>query len=303
MKRNVSKEKSNSEQDLSKQRGRLRMGIAKTALSAMSLFPTAAVAALPAAEFFGVADAAVVKVYSEANQHLHTDSPIANTTIDNTLAAAMGMSESVAMGLALTNNKRLKNAYELMDKSYEAKRAKRSKFANAAILVAKSPLKALERVGDGIRSLGEKAENRNSKIARDLGRLVVDFGSTTAITSTGVIADETFHDNPPSTRRTVRLSVLGTSAALGLIEGAREIYEKVPALRGPMNGVAKVFDVLTNLDLHRPWATPIALGAFTLAAAGLGTTGFNIARYGQEQQSAGMNPELQQPPIEENPEL
>lgn len=250
----------------------------------------AATCVIPVADLT-MSDAATAKVYDAANKVHLTDNKAANRAIQTGIVGAALAGESIALGLVISRSKKLEDTYGDFDEYLETKQSNMKGTRKAISKTANLPLKGFQLVGKGFENLGHKIENRKSKAARNIGKLLVDAGRVNAIGTSGVIMDETMKGKPPTFGRNASLAGLITGSWLAGAEIVRGVYNLVPGADKVLGPIGRGFVTLTSPDFINPSQEPIGTLTVSALMTGLAVTGWRLGEYHRRKEEGLLNPE------------
>lgn len=251
----------------------------------------AATCALPVADLT-MSDALTARVYDAAHEHVQVlkNKPL-NRAVQNGAVGAALAGESIALGLVISRNKKLRDTFGEFDEYMTAKQKNMKGVRKVISKTANLPLKGFQRIGEGFENLGHKIENRKSRTARVAGRLLVDAGKVNAIGTSGVIMNETMSSNPPTLGRNARLAGLITGSWLGGAEIVSGIYNLVPGADKVLGPIGRGFVALTSPDFINPSQEPIGTLTVSALVTGLAVTGWRLGEYHRRKEEGLLNPE------------
>ncbi len=249
--------------------------ISRLGLAAMCILPMADLA---------LSDAVGVKVLDTIQDSVSMESETLERTTEMSLVAGEIMAESMALGYLVSRSKRLRGVFGEFDEYVEEKQKKMHLPHKILSKVAHTPYKALEKLGTWSEKAGEKVSHRKSKVARNIGKLLIDAGRVNALGTTNVIMQETMAGKPPTLKRNAEIAGLITISWIGAAELIRGIYRSVDFLRPPMAAIGETFVELTSIDVANPLNTPTATAFLGSIATGLAVSGWNMAKFHEQRQ-------------------
>lgn len=251
--------------------------LAKLGLAALCIIPTADLA---------LSDAITVKAYDAIQDKIEISAPPLEKAAETTAIAGFIMAESLALGQIISKNKKARNAFGDFNEYMDYKHSHMGKIRRGVSKTVNAPFTAVEKIGLGFESLGEKVSARKTKAARDIGQLIIDTGRVNAMGTSNIIMQETMADKPPSLARQAYWGGLIAGSWVGGAEAVRGIYRSVAAVRPPMAAIGRTYEALTTISLSNPAETPIGSLAIGSTVAALAYTGWKIQEFRQHREEA-----------------
>ncbi len=243
----------------------------------------AAICTLPFADL-ALSDAWTAKQYEVVTEKVEMANKLHESGAENSILAALGIAETIALGQVVSRNKKIRNAFSEFDEYSEERRAKMGPVKRVASKVVNAPFMALKKVAEGFEAAGEKLSERKSAVARHLGKVAIETGQVNIMGTSGMILQETMADRPPSVGRQAYLGSLIMGTWLGAAEGIRQVYRNVPITRPPLATVGRVYETLTTMDITSPLSTPVGSIAISSAAIALAYTGWKLEEFRQQRE-------------------
>lgn len=259
----------------------------------------AAVCVVPVADL-ALSDGAFAKAYQAIDNKIELTSPVAEQGLQMGTMGGVVMAESVLLGLALTKTKRLQNSFGKFDEYTEQKQSQMGPVRKAISAAANSPLKVIGALGSKVESLGDKIQESESPVKRELGQLIVDAGHVNAVGTSTVILNETMQGSTPDLRRITRLGALIAGSWVGGAEAVRYSYrglgylsddispdlaplsKAASVVRGGMATFGQAYEKLTTIDFTAPQTTPAGTIFLGLVGASLARVGWNISKFHEQ---------------------
>ncbi|HEY1645294.1 MAG TPA: hypothetical protein VGF75_02815, partial [Candidatus Saccharimonadales bacterium] len=170
------------------------------AKSAPEVAPMMPVAVATAADVLGGFDASVVDSYREIDNHVDTGSKDFDTGLATAGSSALGIAESLAIGMAITRNKKAKELFKTSDAYREDIAGRRGSVRKFIVENLERPFVWLGKKSDSLEN-SKKFSEDPSKALKNLGHAAIDSLKVLGLTSSGAIWEETAKNNPPSDRR------------------------------------------------------------------------------------------------------
>ncbi len=262
---------------------KIRKTLGKLSLAAALIIPPADLA---------LSDAATAKVYEIVQDNVTNSSPITERGIELSVTGLALAAESVALGQALSRNKKLHNAAADFDDYVDYKQMHMKPLRKAVSKTLNMPFIGLQKLGSAFEKAGNKVAQRKTKIAQVAGKLLVDAGQVNAIGTSGVIMEETSKGKPPNLSRQAYLAGLIATSWLGSAELIRGVYHHAGIGRIPMAAFGRAYEVLTHINVSNPVETPVGTLTIGSVIAGLAYTGWKIEDFRQlRAEKLGINAE------------